>query len=69
MTMGMAFSDPVTQITFLLSRLFCFLEGFQRIPEPSLCFFLIRVTAKPKQVYPSQIIAGIAVSPACLRIQ
>ena len=67
MSVGIAFPDPVPQVSFLLRRHFRRLKGFQRIPEPPLCFFLIFLAALPQQVHPTHIIAGISVPTICFQ--
>ena len=62
MAIGMAFSDPIPQVSLLLCSRLRSLKGFQRIHEPPLCFLLILLTSLSQQVHPPDVVAGIGVS-------
>ena len=69
MSIGMAFTDAVSEVSFLLGGLFRPVKGIQCVPEPQLCFLLIFPAALPQQVHSADVITGIAIAPPCFHHQ
>ena len=68
-SVGVAFTDAVSEVSFLLSRLFRPVKGIQCVPEPQLGFLLIFPASLTQHVHSADVITGVSVSSPCFHHQ